>query len=43
MINVAVRRPWTRTPITWDVPNEPEAVCRFTRRVARLSDGPIGC
>ncbi len=33
MINVALLRPETRTPVTWDVPNEPEAVRRFARKV----------
>ena len=28
MINVALLRPGTRDPVTWDVPNEPEAVRR---------------
>ncbi len=43
MINVALLRPWTRDPVTWDVPNEPEAVRRFTRKLARLTDGPVAC
>ena len=43
MINVALLRPGTRNPVTWDVPNEPEAVRRFTRKLARLTDGPVAC
>ena len=43
MINVALLRPGTRNPVTWDVPNEPEAVRRFTRKLARLTDGPVEC
>ena len=43
MINVALLRPGTREPVTWDVPNEPEAIRRFTRKLARLTDGPVAC
>ena len=43
MINVALLRPGTRDPVSWDVPNEPEAVRRFTRKLARLTDGPVAC
>ena len=43
MINVALLRPGTRTPVTWEVPNEPEAVRRVTRKLARLTDGPVEC
>ena len=43
MINVALLRPGTRDPVTWEVPNEPEAIRRFTRKLARLTDGPVAC
>ena len=39
MINIALLRPATRAPVTWDVPNEPEAIRHFTRKLAQLTDG----
>ena len=40
MINVALLRPASRNPVTWDVLNEPEAIRRFTRKLARFTDVP---
>ncbi|MCH7750503.1 MAG: hypothetical protein IH939_20680 [Acidobacteria bacterium] len=43
MIAVALRRPGARELITWDVPHAPEAVRRFTRKLARTAGEPEAC
>ena len=41
MINVALLRPGTREPLTWEVPQEPEAVRRFKRKLHHHEPFPV--
>lgn len=43
MIHVALLRPGTREPLTWAVPQEPEAVRRFKQTLERTTAGPVQC
>ena len=42
-INVAMLLPGTRSPIEWEVPNEPAAVRRLVRKLRREAPGEIRC